>query len=191
MKWYQERSKEPYQRFEQLYEVDSSGNLKALNKFEWMFTQRSILPSPQEKFRKALTKISPPFYDLFGKYFFWFFWKPLFNQNRSLYEFINFLLHFAPSYNPLSYLLSLLMAGIVFIHAWPRRTSKVGLIAWVVFAALFNIVGLLVYLALNYTPTVKCHKCGKRRGMNTPQCPHCSADLSTNAPDKPSIIAVA
>jgi hypothetical protein len=79
------------------------------------------------------------------------------------------------------------MAGIVFFHARPRRTSLASLIGWIVFAALFNIVGLLVYLALNYTPTIQCHKCNKRRGLNQPQCPRCGGDLSVNAPDKLSI----
>lgn len=189
-KWHQEQSKKPVIKSEQLYEVNSSGDLTLLSKFEWTSPPRQILSNPQDKLRSILTKASPAFYDLFGKYFFWFFWKPLYNHNRNLYEFCYFLARFAPSYNPLSYLLSLLMAGIVFIHAWPRRTSIAGLISWTVFAALFNIVGLLVYMALNYTSTVQCHKCGKRRGLNAPPCPRCGADLSTNAPDKLNIIAV-
>jgi hypothetical protein len=82
------------------------------------------------------------------------------------------------------------MAGIVFLHARPRRTSPASLIGWMVFAALFNIVGLLVYLALNYTPTIRCQKCNKRRGLNSPQCPRCGGDLPVNAPGKLNIIAV-
>lgn len=189
-KWYQERSKEPIINSEQLYEVNSSGNLTFINKFEWTSTTQPIFTDPQEKFRKVLTKFSPPFYDFSGGYFFWFFGKSLYNYNRNLYDALIFLILFAPSYNLLSYLLSLLMAGIVFIHAWPRRTSISVLAAWIVCAALFNIVGLLVYLALNYTPIVQCHKCGKRRGLNGTQCPRCGADLPANTSDKLNIISV-
>ena len=190
IKWYQEHSKEPFTNSEQLYEVNSSGNLTLINKFEWTSEPRPIYTDPQEKLRKVLTKFSPPFYDIFGRLLFRYTWSSLYENNRDLYGALVSLIHFSPSYNPVSYLLSLLMAGIVFIHARPRRKSMTGLIAWVVFAALFNIVGLAVYLALNYTPTIQCHKCGKRRGLNMPLCPHCNADLLTNAPDKLCIIAM-
>ena len=81
------------------------------------------------------------------------------------------------------------MAGIVFLHAWPRRKSMTSLIGWVVFVFLFNVVGLLVYLALNFTSTIRCHNCDKKRGLTTPQCPHCGAELSVAVPGKLSIIA--
>jgi len=192
MKWYQERRKKPIENSEQLYQVDSAGNLTLLNKFEWTSDLRQTTSKEhdlQEKFRKTLTKASPAFYDLFNRYFFRLYVRNLYDTNRNIYEFLSFFIHFAPSYNPFSYILSLLMAGFVFFHAWPRRKSMAGLIGWIVFAALFNIVGLLVYLALNYTPTIQCHNCNKRRGLNTPQCPHCGADLPlAAAPDKLSII---
>ena len=192
MKWYQERRKKPIENSEQLYQVDSAGNLTLLNKFEWTSDLRQTTSKEhdlQENFRKTLTKASPAFYDLFNRYFFRLYVRNLYDTNRNIYEFLSFFIHFAPSYNPFSYILSLLMAGFVFFHALPRRKSMAGLIGWVVFAALFNIVGLLVYLALNYTPTIQCHNCNKRRGLNTPQCPHCGADLPlAAAPDKLSII---
>ena len=193
VKWYQERIKEPIEHSAQLYKVDSAGNLTLLNKFEWTYPPRQTISwdeSPEGRFQKNLAKFSPAFYDLFNSCCFRFFGRSLYDTNRDIYGlFFEIFIRYAPSYNPFSYILSLLMAGIVFFHALPRRKSMAGLIGWLVFAALFNIVGLLVYLALNYTPTVKCHNCNKRRGLNTPQCPHCGADLPlAAAPDKLSII---
>lgn len=191
VKWHQERIKKPIENSEQLYEVDSTGNLTLLNKFEWTFhaEQKMHLEDDlQKNFRSFLSKASPPFYDLSNRYFFRFFGRSLYETNRDIFEVFRIFIHYAPSYNPYSYILSLLMAGIVFFHALPRRKSTAGLIGWVVFAALFNIVGLLVYLALNYSPTIKCHKCNKRRGLNTARCPHCGADLPLVAPDKLNII---
>ena len=186
MKWYQERMKEPVEQSEQLYEVDSAGNLTLLNEFEWTYNAKQtthLENDLQKSFRSFLAKASPPFYDLSNRFFFGFFGRPLHDTNREIFEVFRLFILYAPSYNPFSYILSLLMAGIVFVHALQRRKSMAGLIGWVVFAALFNIVGLLVYLALNYTPTVKCPKCNKGRGLNTARCPHCGADLTAATPE--------
>jgi hypothetical protein len=185
-KWIRERRKKPIERAEELYQVDSDGQITLLNRFEWTRQPRQRGVDHREKFRRLLSKTSPPFYDILVGFFIRFFRRSL-SYNQDFYQLFNAFLKFAPSYNPFSYLLSLLMAGIVFLHARPRRTSPAHLIGWIVFAALFNIVGLLVYLALNYTPTIQCHKCNKRRGLNSPQCPRCGGDLQVNAPDKLSI----
>ena len=100
----------------------------------------------------------------------------------------NIPIRFMPNSNPYNYLLSLLMAGIVFAHALPRRRNMFSLISWVVFAALFNVVGLLVYLSLNFTPSIKCPQCNKKRGLNTPDCPRCGSGLSMIESGKLSII---
>ena len=187
VKWIQERRKAPIEIAEELYEVDSDGHITLLNKFEWIRQPTQSRVNPKEKYRKFLSKTSPAIYDIFGGFFYRFYRRPLYNYDQDIYQLFTMFLQFVPSYNPVSYLLSVLMAGIVFFHAWPRRTSLASLIGWIVLAALFNIVGLLVYLALNYTPTIQCHKCNKRRGLNWPQCPRCGGDLSVNAPDKLNI----
>ena len=183
LKWIQERRNEPVECAEELYQVDSDGQITLLNKFEWTRqpTRRGV--NRGEKIQRLLSKISPAFYDILGGFFVRFFRRSLTN-NRDFYQLFTMFLHFTPSYNPVSYLLSVFMAGIVFFHARPRRTSMASLIGWIVFVALFNIVGLLVYLALNYTPTIRCPRCNKRRGLNQPQCPRCGGDLPVNAPDK-------
>ena len=187
VKWFMERRNEPIECAEELYQVDSDGHITLLNKFEWTRQPRQRGVDRREKFRRLLSKTSPAFYDILGGFFVRFFRGPLNNYNRDFYQLFTTFLQFAPSYNPVSYLLSVFMAGIVFFHAWPRRTSLASLIGWILFTALFNIVGLLVYLALNYTPTILCHKCNKHRGLNSPQCPRCGGDLPVNVPDKLNI----
>jgi Zn finger protein HypA/HybF involved in hydrogenase expression len=43
-------------------------------------------------------------------------------------------------------------------------------------------------LATNFTPTIKCHKCNKKRGLKTSKCPHCNAELSIVNTDRICII---
>jgi hypothetical protein len=187
IKWIRERRKEPTENTEELYQVDSNGHITLLNKFEWTRQPRQQGIDYREKLRRLLSKTSPAFYDIFGGFFYKLIKRPLYDRDLAFYQLFHIFLHFAPSYNPVGYLLSVLMAGIVFFHARPRRTSPASLIGWIIFTALFNIVGLLVYLALNYTPTIQCHKCNKRRGLSTPQCPRCGGDLPASAPETLSI----
>jgi hypothetical protein len=188
MKWSQERMKKPIEFVQELYEVDSEKNIKLINKFESVRPPLDMTISREalleQKITKALAIISPAFYDILGRLFF----RILIRYNQDYLATLIDIFRFVPNNNVYSYLLSLILAGIVFIHAWPRRKSRAGLIGWVIFAALFNIVGLLVYLAFNFTPTIKCHKCNKKRGLNTPQCPHCNAELSIVNTDRLSII---
>jgi len=73
--------------------------------------------------------------------------------------------------------LSALMMVFVFLHGWPRRTSWPRFVTWLVFVGLFNLAGLLTYLALNHTAVVKCPVCGKRRGLARVDCVRCRAEL--------------
>jgi hypothetical protein len=185
-KWIRDRRKKPIERAEELYQVDSDGQITLINRFEWTRQPRQRGVDRREKFRRLLSKTSPAFYDILVGFFIKYFRRSLI-YNQDFYQLFHTLLQFAPSYNPFSYLLSMLVAGIVFFHAWPRRTSLASLIGWIVFTALFNIVGLFVYLALNYTPTIQCPKCNKRRGLNRPQCSRCGGGLPANAPQTLSI----
>jgi len=190
--WFQQRRNEPIKISDRLYEVDSAGNMTLLNRFEWTTRPRQTtqIIDPMVKLRLFLSKASPVAYDVFFQILFGFFRDQLI-RHPELSDFVREFIRFSPNSNPYSYMLSLLLAGFVFFHAWPRRKSMVSLVGWVIFAFLFNIVGLLVYLALNFTPTIKCHSCNKRRGLNMPQCPHCRAELSVAGPGRLSIITEA
>jgi hypothetical protein len=195
MEWYSKRIMEPRIITDEMYVVNSDGKLTLLNRFTW--TSPPLRTSPiiirsQDKITRFVSQASPALYNLLARLLIKLSQSSLNGYNQGIYNFLRSFMPFIPSLNPVSYLLSLFMAGIVFLHGWPRRKSTIGLIVWIIFAALFNIVGVLVYLALNYTPTIKCHKCNKRRGLNRPQCPHCGADLSQVAPpDKLTIITAA
>jgi DNA-directed RNA polymerase subunit RPC12/RpoP len=69
------------------------------------------------------------------------------------------------------------MVGIAFLHGWPRRTSWGKLIFWLAFTLVFNLAGLLTYLALNHTTVIKCPVCGRRRGLIQVNCVRCGAEL--------------
>ena len=133
--WIQERRKEPIECAEELYQVDSDGQIKLLNKFEWTRQPRQHGVDRREKIQRLLSKTSPAFYDILGGLFIRFFRRPL-TYNQDFHQLFITFLQFAPSYNPVSYLLSILMAGIVFFHARPRQTSMASLIGWIIFAAL-------------------------------------------------------
>ena len=61
-------------------------------------------------------------------------------------------------------------------------------IFWLVFVGLFNLAGLLTYLALNHTPVIKCPVCGNRRGLGQAQCVRCLSDLPAPKPGKLDLI---
>ena len=188
--WYDQQRNKPVEASDKLYSVDSSGNLELINKFEWASPSRIRMQSsndPIVKLRLFLSKASPVAYDAFFRILFRYFRNQLI-ANEGLNEFVSGFIRFAPNNNPYSYFLSILLAGIVFTHAFSRRRNMISLIAWIIFVFLFSIVGLLVYFALNFTPVIKCHNCNKKRGLVTAECPHCGAKLSTAESDKLCII---
>ena len=69
-------------------------------------------------------------------------------------------------------------AALAFLHGWPRRTHIAKLIFWTVFVFLFNLPGLLTYLALNHTPIIHCANCGKKRGLLQDACCRCGTALA-------------
>jgi hypothetical protein len=197
--WLDYRNENPIKYSDHLYTVDASGTIKLLNGLEWTKPARVTssnssgysLPYPNKKILRTIAISSPVFYDLFNNLFIMFIGNPFLNNLEShmvdmaITEILDIS---SPFHNPYCYFISALIAGIVFIHARPRRKSRAGLIGWVVFAFLFNVVGLLVYLATNFTPTIKCHKCNKKRGLKTSKCPHCNAELSIVNTDRICII---
>jgi hypothetical protein len=74
------------------------------------------------------------------------------------------------------------MTAFAFWHGWPRQTSRAKLIFWLAFTLVFNLAGLLTYLALNHTPIIKCSSCGKDRALGQVNCLRCGTELP--APDR-------
>jgi hypothetical protein len=206
--WPEKYGYKPYKKWLELYEIDAKGNLKLVNRFEWTdFRQRRDRVLSQEwkgfvnRRRKTLryTKaVSPPFYDLTC--------PALYEKTGDSYysekvtEFLILHLvnadpyfgyedkqHYFPG-SPLNWILSLLMACGALLHAWPRRTSRANLVFWLILVGLFNLAGLLTYLALNHTPVIKCPACGKRRGLESLDCVRCGAELPWPEPTGDELI---
>jgi len=82
-----------------------------------------------------------------------------------------------PGNSIINWVLALAMVGFALWHGWPRRTSRGKLIFWLAFTLVFNLAGLLTYLALNHTPIIKCPVCGRSRGLAQVNCVRCGAEL--------------
>jgi hypothetical protein len=200
--WLENYGYKPHKEWVELYEIDAEGNLKLVNRFEWTdFIQRRdrVLSQKWEDFmnrRRKTTRytraISPPFYDLTC--------PALYEKtgdsypDRKIIEILTLQLissdpyfwledqpHYIPG-SPLNWILSSLMACAVLLHAWPRRTSKAKLVFWLILVGLFNLAGLLTYLALNHRPVIKCPVCGKNRGLERIDCVRCGAELPRPEP---------
>lgn len=191
--WQHDYNAKDKKHWTELYSVDEAGNLNLVNQFGWIEPSRTQFlnaasQSPYMLLQRYLTTLSPPTYRLLpvleGSL------ADLVNRNqysilRELYRGASEL---APRNLPLSLLLSAAMTLCLFCHAWPRRTSNAAVGFWLVFTMLFGLAGLFTYLALNYTPTVKCTSCGKRRGLAQPECPHCNAPLPRPEPRELDVI---
>lgn len=167
-KWWKQDQYKQHEEQVELYSIASNGSLKFLSRFEWIkpaSPQRHVQwRQKQEKvideLNKYLTAISSP---LSFKLGYWLDYKQL--------------SELAPAY-PISNLsISLMMACIVLLHAWPRRTSWGRFVFWLVFVAAFNLAGFLTYLALNHATVIRCAACGKKRGLERGDCPSCGALL--------------
>ncbi len=183
-KWLQERRGKPRNLWVELYKVDNQGGLELLNRYDWTVPAPSMpvvkARDPRPAVKRYVSQISPPFYDyvlrLLGRKF----WSRALNyQNRGdfFYSLARMVLDIQPYGGVINRVLTVLMMIFVFLHGWPRRTSWARFVSWLVFVGLFNLAGLLTYLALNHTAVIKCPVCGKRRGLARVDCVRCQAEL--------------
>jgi len=149
----------PAERKVELYSVDNRGSLKLINRFAW---------TRPEKHEEKIAAIESP-----GVY-----WHHgMGHSNLPNFVVFDFLSGFHPTNKQTNCSLTVLLVIITFWHVWPRRTTKAKLIFWLVLVALFNLAGFLTYLALNHTTVICCPSCGKKRGLQRPDCPACKALL--------------
>jgi hypothetical protein len=180
-KWLEERRGKTRNVWIELYKVDNQGNLELVNRYDWT-TPPLTWPmakgkDPRPAVKRYVSQFSPTLYDYVGRLLGR---KILINiyatQNRSgLLR--RMILDIRPYEGLINRILSGLMMVFVFWHGWPRRTTWARFIFWLVFVGLFNIAGLLTYLALNHTAVIKCPACGKRRGLAQVDCVRCKAQL--------------
>ena len=181
LQWIQKFEGKPYKRWVELYKVDNQANLHLLNRYDWTVPKEFGLKIQRKSFRvqvqRAAMAFSAPLYDLA-----WFVLGPeFFIQHYRANDFVSGSIQIIPELRPAnslwSWLLIIAMVGFAFWHGRPRQTSRGKLIFWLVFTGVFNLAGLLTYLALNHTVVIKCPACSKRRGLGQVNCLRCGAEL--------------
>ncbi len=183
-KWLQERWGKPRNFWVELYKVDNQGGLELLNRYDWTLPPQSESVVRARDLRLAVqryvSQFSPPLYDLIFHLLGVRFWSSAYYyQHRGDFflDLIRTILDFRPYGGVINRVLSALMMGFAFLHGWPRRTSWAGFVFWLVFVGMFNLAGLLTYLALNNTAVIRCPACGKPRGLARVDCVRCRAEL--------------
>ncbi|MDY0356814.1 MAG: hypothetical protein RBR19_13105 [Sedimentisphaerales bacterium] len=165
----------------ELYRVDETGGLNLVNRYSWTLPgdpgaiRYVELRSSVKRFVSAFSPLLCDFVQLPFPRTFW--------QNLAQYDFVRELIQVVeemrPHYSVWSLLVTAAILALTFRHGRPRRTSWGRLVFWLVFVALLNVAGFLVYWALNHTPTTACPACGKRRSLSRTDCVHCRAALPT------------
>jgi len=161
----------------EVYRVGPAGELALTDRFEW-----AVRPRPFPKYLKrlaarqtAIRSVSPAMYRRL-----WAWSESRQSPDPSMRRITMSIAREVTPFRLLpNYLLASVFAALAAWHGWARRTSWVAFIAWVVFVFVFNLPGLLTYLALNHTPVIRCAACGKKRGLARADCRACGAPLPT------------
>lgn len=172
---------------EDVYEVSSTGELESLNTFEWdsvpnikVNGPRNYDPYSGQDVLKKLTCVSPIFYSGLLKAMQKCIGPGVWRDSvlRIWSEIIGGTQYLKPWSVGLTMLVSILLSGVVFWHGMFRRRGPYGLAFWMVFVVVFNVAGLLTYLALNHVPVIRCYKCRNKRHLKSEFCPSCGAGLA-------------
>lgn len=184
--WWRDYERKRKNSWVGLYKIDNQSNFELVNRYGYDWTLPSIggtLVSTEDNrpaVQCCVAQFSPPFYDLTVHLLGRKFWSWAHDHQygddirREVAQVIEAI---RPHDNVINWVLSLLMMAFTFLHGWPRRTSWVKVIFWLVFVGIFNLAGLLTYLALNHTTVIKCPACGKSRGLIQVNCVRCQAEL--------------
>jgi hypothetical protein len=181
LEWLRKVRSKPYKQWIELYSVDNQGELNLLNRYDWTMPARpgSVVEAspPWLKVKHYACQFSSPLYDLAWYLLDGDFWAYSYRGNDFISGFADVARDFLPGNNILNWMLGLAMVGFAFWHGWPRQTSRAKLIFWLAFTLVFNLAGLLTYLALNHTPIIKCSSCGKSRCLGQVNCLRCGTEL--------------
>jgi hypothetical protein len=193
--WMEQYRQQDKTHWKELYTIDAEGQLKPISQISWIqpkVSEAEYQAVEAPIYYKLINLPSPLLYSLIG-------YIPnyrdaitdYFNQGRYRPTLVSQLARMIAFRTPsLVYciFLSFLSVSFVLWHGVSRQRSRIRLGAWVVLTALFNVAGLLTYLAFNHTATVRCVNCGKRRGIETDACPRCVAPLPQPIHSKPHLI---
>jgi len=178
----------PNHRFTELYQVMENGDIAMINSFQWQkyppyfernwWGPESYIDQIYYGMEDYATATLPILTNIL--------WHSYYNKiltqgYRERSSFDSFTYEMLSVVHPtnISYniILSAIMLCLALAHAWPRRTSWAKLIFWTVLVTLFNIGGIITYLSLNHTAIIKCPVCGKKRGLQRPDCIACGTNL--------------
>lgn len=165
----------------QLYKLNKDGSLKLINEFKWTKPVDKNLRHDFQYYFRYASIISPPIFyagvktiahlnldvdRIFAK-----------KEEGMMKGYIGMIEEFYPHYTGINLTLSAIMMFITFWHGWARKNNRFSFALWIIFVGLFGLAGLITYLLLNHTTTLKCQSCGKKRNLDTPECIRCGANL--------------
>lgn len=164
----------------ELYKVDDEGAMQLLNRFEWVVPARDKTQFIDftAKSRPYVTAMASPVYEFIWSLFGERLWRFVRNAPVTIEQFAKMVEVTRPSNRGLNWALSVIMMVIAAWHGWGRRTSWGKIVFWIGLVGVFNLAGLLTYLALNHTAVIRCSLCGRRRGLDRPTCVRCGAELA-------------
>jgi hypothetical protein len=188
--WAAQYRHRPYKQWTELHEVSEAGQMKLVNRFEWMVPARPVTEpadgrdEPAIAQHKCVLSFSPPLY--------WAAWQWIVAQPweayrgqadsfmpRAMAEVLS-VLH--PASLAATLAISLAMAAVALWHGWARRTCWWAFSFWLGLVAVFGLAGLLTYLGLNHTPVIRCAACGRKRALQRLTCPACGAEFPKPSP---------
>lgn len=161
--WAKENNDKRRKLWTELYKVNDAGNPELINRFDWTMppSQGLTFKHLKRELQWYVNSTSTVLYDLAYKVFGQALWQKRRHSDSFITACIEIVFQGRPGNSILNWALSILMMGWAFWHTWPRRNNLCKLILWVTFVGVFNLAGLLTYLALNHTTIIKCTACGK------------------------------
>jgi len=192
--WRRDYQAKPKKNHAEFYKVDDQGDIELLNRYAWTVPgetkDKQQWVYVWETIQYSVNQVSPPLYDLFLYVYMRSAEWPIDWRNRTAtYEILTAMGYLTPGATAWNWILGLLMVGFAYWHGRPRWTRRAELIFWLVFVWLFNLAGLLTYLALNHTPVIKCPLCGQRRGLAQVNCVRCEGPLPAPKPGELDLIS--
>ena len=176
--WYRENRNKAKEHRVRLFEVDRMESFTEKSSFVWIEPARHpnivhrTLPDTASRLANSLSSPVPMWLTRHllktGNYR----QGPVWSR-----ETMQFVRGYSTFKTPINLCVMTVCAIITFLHGWPRRTHIARLTFWIVFVFLFNLPGLLTYLALNHTPIVHCENCNKKRGLMQDVCCRCGTTL--------------
>lgn len=179
-RWLAETRNKPIKFRVELYKAKNEGGLELVNSFNWirLAHERFKVPDYMTKSARYVSCVSPNLYDVV-----WVLYKEklwlISNRFSTEFarEYARIVENFRPKNSLFHWVLNILMIAFTIWHGWSRRTGWGRFVFWIVFVGLFNLAGLLTYLALNHTVIIKCPVCGRRRGLKRTDCIRCGSEL--------------